>query len=242
MLAGTAVFSVLLFSIAWLLTPLGIADALYLVLLSELLPVLAVIQLPLVQEEEDLFRLPVYLSSGLVILLLGGGALALASRRWGMEGMGLGPAPMGEVAVKGFGLFLAGMALVWVFLIFRTRLGIPETRLLRQLLPRSRLEKLVFVGLSLGAGVGEEAAYRGYLVPALTLLLGWSWGAALVSSIAFGVLHAYQGWMGILRTGVLGFLFAASFLAWGTLWPAVTAHVALDLVVGLALGDQLVKG
>ena len=71
--------------------------------------------------------------------------------------------------------------------------------------------------------------------------MGSAWAAALLSSAVFGVLHAYQGWLGMVRTGMLGLLLAAAFLLSGSLWPCIVAHAILDLVAGLLLGDTLVK-
>ena len=127
------------------------------------------------------------------------------------------------------------------FLLGRTWLGIRETPLLHQLLPRTGPEKVVFVFLSLAAGMGEELAFRGFAIPTLALVTGSDWGAALISSMAFGVLHAYQGWLGILRTGAMGLLLAASFILSGSLWPAILAHAILDLVSGLLLGETLLR-
>ena len=62
-----------------------------------------------------------------------------------------------------------------------------------------------------------------------------------LSSCAFGLLHGYQGWLGVLRTGIMGFFLAASFVISGSLWPAVIAHVTLDLVSGLILGKTLLR-
>jgi membrane protease YdiL (CAAX protease family) len=99
----------------------------------------------------------------------------------------------------------------------------------------------MFVALSLAAGLGEEVAYRGFLIPTLTVVLGWSWGAALLSSAAFGILHAYQGWLGVIRTAALGLILAASLILSGALWPAILAHAILDIVVGVFLGEILVR-
>jgi membrane protease YdiL (CAAX protease family) len=116
-----------------------------------------------------------------------------------------------------------------------------ETPLLRQLLPRSAPEKVVFVFLSLAAGVGEEIAFRGFAIPALAMVTGSDWGSAVLASAAFGLLHGYQGWLGVARTGMMGFLLAAAFLLSGTLWPAIFAHAILDVVSGLVLGDTLLR-
>ncbi len=223
-------------------TSLGVADALFLALLMELLPALAVAQLPLVDEEERLPRVPVYLSSGAVILILGWGGLLLGVRRFGAEGMGLTNAPAELVASVTVGITALVLGLMVVVLLIRKAAGLHESWLLVQLLPETPREKIAFAGLSLAAGMGEELAYRGYGIRALTMLLGWDWAAALLSSAMFGVLHAYQGWLGILRTGLLGLILAGSFLISGSLWPAIIAHAIVDLTAGLVLDDILTKG
>jgi membrane protease YdiL (CAAX protease family) len=213
----------------------------YLAFLLELLPALAVAQLQLVEDEGPLPRVPVYVSSAVVILGIGGMGLRVGWGELGVEAMGLAPAPWGSVLVWTVGLSLAALILLWAFLLFRKVAGVRESALLVQLLPRTGTEKVLFVFLSFAAGVGEEIAYRGYLIPVLTLLLGWEWGAAILSSVVFGLLHAYQGWLGIARTAALGMVLAASFILSGALWPAILAHAILDLIVGLVLGETFVR-
>jgi membrane protease YdiL (CAAX protease family) len=92
--------------------------------------------------------------------------------------------------------------------------------------------------LSVAAGVGEETAYRGYATTVLGGLMG-SPGAAAVTSLVFGVLHGYQGWLGTARTALMGGLLAWGFLAAGSLWPPIVAHTAVDLLAGIVLGEKL---
>jgi membrane protease YdiL (CAAX protease family) len=238
---GALVFFPVFTALFWLGTPLGFWGAAYLAFLLQLLPALSVAQLPLVQDGDPLPRAAVYLSSGVVILGIGSAGLLVGWRELGFEAMGIALAAWGPVIVWTIGLSLVALALLWAFLLLRRVAGIRETSLLAQLLPKSAKEKTLFVFLSFAAGVGEEVAYRGYLIPALTLLLGWDWGAALVSSAAFGFLHAYQGWLGIVRTAALGLLLAGSFILSGVLWPAVLAHTILDVISGLVLGEILVR-
>lgn len=220
---------------------LGYLDATYTVLLLGILPVLSVAQLPLVEGEEGLPRPAVYLSSGALILILGWLALWVGGRSLGVVEMGLGPVYPGTVLGWTLGMTAVTLLLLWGFHAARRRLGLRETSVLAQLLPRTRQEKALFALLSLAAGVGEELAYRGYCIPTLAGLTGSPWGAAVLSSAAFGALHAYQGWLGIARTGLLGFLLAVSFLETGSLWPAILAHAILDLLAGLVLGETLIR-
>jgi len=238
---GSLLFFPVLTAFFWLGTPLGFWGAMYLAFLLELLPALAVAQLPLVDDDGPLPRVPVYLSSAAVILGIGCIGLMVGWRELGAEAMGIASASWGSVFAWTVGLSLVAILLLWVFLLFRKVAGIRESALLVQLLPKTGTEKILFVFLSFAAGVGEEIAYRGYLIPALTLLLGWDWGAAILSSAVFGLLHAYQGWLGIVRTAALGLVLASSFILSGVLWPAILAHAILDLIAGLVLGETFVK-
>lgn len=238
---GSLLFFPVLTALFWLGTPLGFWGAIYLAFLLELLPALSVAQLPLVEDEGPLPRIPVYLSSGALILGIGGVGIMVGWGQFGFEAMGFASAPMGRVAGWTLGLSALAPALLFAFRFFRKAAGIQESTLLVQLLPKTGREKIIFVFLSCAAGIGEEIAYRGYLIPALTLLLGWDWGAALLSSAVFGLLHAYQGWLGIARTASLGLILAASFIVSGLLWPAILAHAILDLIAGLVLGETLVR-
>jgi len=241
MMRGATVVFPVLSILFWWVTPLTFFGSMYLALLLELLPALALAQLPLASQEDLLPRMPVYLSSVFVILVIGVLGVLVGRAELGFGFMGLGPASWSVVLGWAVGLTLAILALMGVFLLVRRRLGIRETPLLAQLLPETRTEKVSFFFVSLAAGGGEEVAYRGFLIPALILVFGWPWMAVLVSSAVFGILHAYQGWLGIVRTAVLGVVFGVSFLVMDTLWPAIVAHAALDVLVGLVFGETLMK-
>jgi len=222
----------------WGATDLDLWNALFLAGLLELLPVLAVAQVPLARGQE-VDRPAAYVGSAAAILFLGWIGLLLGRARVGVDGMGL-LAPDEISVLGGAAVGLAGgLVLTGAFHLYQEWTGRGESDLLRQLLPRTRFEKTLFVAVSFAAGIGEELAYRGYAIPVLAGLLGSDWGAAVLSSGIFGFLHAYQGEAGVVRTGLMGFLLAAIFLVTGSLWPAILAHVLIDLVGGLVLGPRL---
>lgn len=241
LIKGSAAFFPVLTVLFWLTSPLGLWGSMALALLLELLPGLAMAQLPLAYDEEPLPRFPVYLSSVVLILGMGGFAFLVGRSEVGLEFMGLLPQPAGFLAGWTLGLTAACLAVMGAFHLIRRKIGLKETPLLAQLLPKTAGEKGLFVVLSLSAGVGEEMAYRGFLIPALTLVLGSAWGGAVLSSVVFGLLHAYQGWLGMVRTAVMGMIFAAAFLLTDSLWPAMAAHAILDVLAGLVLGDILLE-
>lgn len=241
LLKGSFVFFPVLAVLFWIGTPLGFLGAMYLALTLELLPALALAQLPLLDEDVPLPKIPVYLSSAGVILLVGWLGLMIGWEEFGLMGMGLLSFNNTEVLAWTVGLILAAFILLGGFLVLRRALGIQEAPFLAQLLPKTGREKVVFVFLSFSAGLGEELAYRGFLVPALVAVFGSVWAAVLLSSIVFGILHAYQGWLGMVRTALLGMVLATSFILTGSLWPAIIAHAMLDVLVGVVFGDALMK-
>ncbi|MCG8458314.1 MAG: CPBP family intramembrane metalloprotease, partial [Holophagales bacterium] len=67
----------------------------------------------------------------------------------------------------------------------------------------------------------------------LSEALGWGIASgAVVSSLAFGYAHMYQGWRGMVKTSAAGAIFLAVFLLTGSIWPAVWLHALGDLVAG----------
>ncbi len=224
----------------WAWTPLGVFDAFVLAALIQLIPFLAVAQLRQLPAGE-IPRISVYLSSAGVIAIVGGVALAAGLARGGGGALGFGPVPWRSVV--GWVVVISAVSLAFAPLgaRMRHRLGVEETPFLKQILPRSRMEKAVFALLSVIAGFGEEIAYRGYAITVLALVTGSMPMAVVVSSAAFGVLHTYQGWIGIVRTGLLGVVLAGVFLISDSIWPPIAVHASLDLLAGLVIGDRFLK-
>lgn len=89
---------------------------------------------------------------------------------------------------------------------------------------------LLGVVLPLIAGF-EELLFRGALIGVLHAGFGWSpWLLALVSSVAFALGHGAQGPIGIVVTGLLGFVLAAGFILTGSLLVVVVAHYLVNAV------------
>lgn len=106
------------------------------------------------------------------------------------------------------------------------------------LLPATTRERQTFAGLAITAGTCEEIVYRGFLMAYLSWLLpgvssGW---IVVLSAVAFGVAHAYQGVRGVVLTGIVGATLGALVVASGSLLPAIVVHALVDLRI-LALPD-----
>ena len=122
----------------------------------------------------------------------------------------------------------------------RRALDLDESPLVRHLIPRSGREKLIF-GLLVAptAGIVEELLFRGFATSRL-LALAPAWVALAVPGIAFALAHAYQGWLGFVRAGLLGALLTLPFCVTGSVLPSIAAYTVLDLLVGLVLARWLV--
>ena len=229
-----------------LATDLRWTEVLAIPLFAIVFPTLSVAQAPLVRGLM-IHREEAYVSSGIAILVMGGVAMGLIALGPGLEAGGLAPLPWGTLGLWTVGLLVGALLLSVVFAPLEKRLWRPapnptlDDGLMDALMPRTPEERRLFAGLSLAAGWGEEMAYRGYL-PAAFLLLGipgwWAMGAA---AGLFGLLHAYQGLSGVVRTALVGFLLGSSVMLTGSLFPAMAAHALLDLVLGLILGPRILR-
>jgi uncharacterized protein len=115
-------------------------------------------------------------------------------------------------------------------------------KLAKKLLPVKPLEFLPYSVLAITAGICEEFIYRGFAIAALSRAQLPSWLVVLVTSVLFGLAHAYQGRGGILSTGLFGVLLAIGRLAWGSVVPVMLWHAGLDLAAGLAAPRYLLSG
>jgi membrane protease YdiL (CAAX protease family) len=89
------------------------------------------------------------------------------------------------------------------------------------------------------AGLCEELLYRGFLMAYIGALWGF-WPAVILSSLVFGLGHAYQGTSGIATTGTIGLILAGLFVLTGSLWVPMLLHAATDLFAG-SLGRRVVE-
>lgn len=112
------------------------------------------------------------------------------------------------------------------------RAGIRQQATLTVVLPHTRSELYRWSGVALTAGFCEEFLYRGYFIWVFAPWLGW-WGAAALSVLFFAAGHAYQGWKGVLHTGIVGAVFTLVVATLDSLWPAIALHAIVDLGSGV---------
>jgi membrane protease YdiL (CAAX protease family) len=148
-------------------------------------------------------------------------------------------------AQAGLGLFFAllvGLALGAVRMrrAVMTRSLTKQPRLLA-FVPANRSERMSFVGVALSAGVCEEVIYRGFGVA----FTRWAWPAAttadicLVTAVAFGLVHIYQGPRGVASIAVVGFILGFIAISTGSLILVMVIHTLLDLRVLMIPGRRI---
>ena len=172
-------------------------------------------------------------------------AALAAAQRWepvaAMRDFLGGPAGI-PVAVAVGVVVLAGLVLPIV--LMRDSLDdAPAIGDIRALLPRTRGELPYGAALSLSAGVFEELLFR-LGVPALAFAVtGNSIAAWLGATLLFGMLHAYQGPIGVVFSTILGAVFALLYLVTGSILVPIVLHVLIDLrsmvLIPIALGRIL---
>lgn len=94
---------------------------------------------------------------------------------------------------------------------------------------------LTLIGYAmLSAAIGEEVLMRGFLLYQLTEVFGngdiGRWSAIAIAGILFGLAHYQQGWIGVIATGLVGFVFSwAFFRSKRNLWALMFAHALTDI-------------
>ncbi len=107
-------------------------------------------------------------------------------------------------------------------------------------LPHTRSELNNFYGVSITAGVVEEVIYRGFVIWYLGQYMP-IWGAVVLSSVAFGLGHSYQGANGVARVTLIGLAFGTLYVVTGSIWLPIIAHALLDILQGAFVHEILRK-
>jgi membrane protease YdiL (CAAX protease family) len=98
------------------------------------------------------------------------------------------------------------------------------------LLPRNAAETWHGTLISLNAGFSEEFFFRLFLPVLLVNLNAGLIVAFLLPAALFGLVHFYQGAVGIVATMILGLVLTAVYLASGNLLVAMCFHAGIDLM------------
>lgn len=83
-------------------------------------------------------------------------------------------------------------------------------------------------------GIHEEIMFRGLMLPRLFAITGSRRLAVIISSLIFGLMHFYQGPIGVVQTTAVGLVLASVATLSRNIWPAIATHAIFDMI-GLAL-------
>jgi membrane protease YdiL (CAAX protease family) len=103
----------------------------------------------------------------------------------------------------------------------------------RAILPQTHSEMVVWILLSLSAGICEEALYRGYLQRQFIAVARNVPAGILLSAALFGLAHSYQGAGQALQIAVLGLMSGVLAYWCKSVRPGMIAHVLQDVMGGL---------
>ncbi|MCC6317973.1 MAG: CPBP family intramembrane metalloprotease [Gemmatimonadaceae bacterium] len=207
----------------------GVSGLLYLVLFTIVVPVLAIRSARRMRDAPLPDRLAVFRSVLIQQLAILGVAWYVARTEW----VPIYVAP--DALLKALGL--AGLATATLVLAFRPmwRRAVERGEARIQLLmPSTRVERILWLLVSLAAGIAEEVAYRGVLWVLLERLLGSSVAAAVIASLVFGVSHVLQGWRSAVVISFVALGMHGLVRATGSLLAPILVHVAYDMIAGLS--------
>jgi membrane protease YdiL (CAAX protease family) len=105
----------------------------------------------------------------------------------------------------------------------------------RRLAPKGLLESMLWIALSITAGICEEIIFRGYLQ---RQFVAWTRSATLgvlLSAVLFGAGHVYQGARATIVIGVYGLMFGILAEARKNLRPGIMTHAWHDGLTGLVI-------
>jgi len=129
----------------------------------------------------------------------------------------------------------AAIVLTVIGLLLRlAHLAAPQKTLMA-IAPRTPLELLLWVMLSISAGFCEEFVFRGYFLRQFASVGAGLWMGVACSSLLFGVCHEYEGAAGMIAITAYGAMFCVLVFARNSLRPGMIAHAWHDIFSGVML-------
>lgn len=173
------------------------------------------------------------------ILMLGSMYVLLVIRRQGWSAIGMGHVTLGRLVLGTLvAVPLCYAAVLIAVPLFMRIIGMSVNDLLAErgdffeIVPA--MPQWLIPLFAMFIGLHEEALFRGFVLGRLRALFGSTVAAVLISTVIFGSLHAYQGMVGVVQTGMVGLVLALVAVRCRTIWPAVVAHGIFN-TIGLTL-------
>jgi uncharacterized protein len=162
--------------------------------------------------------------------------LAIIGNRENLQSLGVKPSDFTLVNLGiGVAFLFVAVIILNIFAKMLSFYGLYATVDLAYLLPKTRLERLIWMALAISAGISEEICFRGFIISRIAKLTGAIWPGVILSSLAFGISHSYQGVGGMIIISVYGLMFSLLFLARGSLVPCIIAHALQDIIASFGM-------
>ncbi len=149
--------------------------------------------------------------------------------------------PEGWPRAIGIALLATVAIIAWFqigsLLVQQIGLGMPDVGHVMDMVTQSPAHFAMWIVLVaiFAAGIGEELLWRGFLMDRLQRLPGLSgraWAIIGIQGALFGLPHLYQGWGGVIITGVVGLFFGwLRYNRRGNLWTLIIAHILVDVLM-----------
>jgi membrane protease YdiL (CAAX protease family) len=153
--------------------------------------------------------------------------------------------PWGGWITAGIATFALILLVAPVIVLRGTLDKIPAIGDIRAILPRTRGELPYGAGLAVQAGVLEELMFRLGMPALVFAVTGNAVIAFVASGVIFGLLHVYQGPIGVLLALLLGAVFMLLYVVSGSILVPIALHLIIDLrslvLIPIVLGGVLRK-
>jgi uncharacterized protein len=175
--------------------------------------------------------------------------LSLLAMEWGLflyvrKGLRLTGSSLRELlggrwaSVRDIAVDLILAAAIWglwtlILLAWNRWAGPGHAASIQTLLPRGGVETVLWIGVSVSAGICEELAFRGYFQRQFAALAHSRWIALFVQAVLFGISHGYQGIESCAKIVLFGLLFGVLALSRASLRPGMVAHAWGDIASGI---------
>ncbi len=104
---------------------------------------------------------------------------------------------------------------------------------IQPLLPQRSLEILLWIGVSISAGICEELVFRGYFQKQFEAFAHSRWIALILQAVLFGISHGYQGIEACVKIAIFGALYGLLAIWRNNLRPGMMAHAWSDILSGI---------
>jgi membrane protease YdiL (CAAX protease family) len=112
-------------------------------------------------------------------------------------------------------------------------LGPSHATSIQTFLPQRALEILLWIGVSISAGICEEFVFRGYFQKQFEMFTHTRWIALAMQAVLFGISHGYQGIEACAQIATFGALYGLLALWRKSLRPGMIAHAGSDILSGI---------